>query len=316
MTAPRRRAYVETSTIFELAETVSTADLRAMVDDLGVTVVVGDALVGELISPANTPRHRSVAEVLRALRADWSEHPPGWTHVREQFRLIRRHHADWIRRNTREVLRRRQMRVRTPMLAHLIAHPEDFEALAARWSKYFSANAVGFKDYQRLHRDAFKEASLRERLASTFPDIPLPDDEADLFWRWNAAQRLHAVTNGITKEDVDYLSDLRRDLAEWDCLDLWVRHATVTTEPISAALGLVRHHQLRSKLRGLGNMVDGLHVIESTGTDLFITGDRRLAAGLHFARNRVGAHVPVAVYLAPPLGGANVFAAALRDSQI
>jgi hypothetical protein len=48
-------------------------------------------------------------------------------------------------------------------------------------------------------------------------------------------------------------------------------------------------------------MVDGLHAIESVGTDLFLTGDTRLAEAMAAARALVGNPVPVAVAVPSPL---------------
>src|SRR5258708_28646427 len=101
---PARRAYLDTNVVFNLAELAMLTETAELWHQEEVDVVVGVALVGDLLSPYHAHRRRRVVDLLKTISAKWPPDPPGWTHSRELYRLIRRTHPDWIKGRRRKAL--------------------------------------------------------------------------------------------------------------------------------------------------------------------------------------------------------------------
>jgi hypothetical protein len=117
-------------------------------------------------------------------------------------------------------------------------------------------------------------------------DVRLPPtlSDAELQWRLLAAERLYALTNGLSTEPVDYFVDVRRGVSASEWSLLWLEDAQIVQTPATAVHGLVRYHQLFASLKGVGNMIDAMHATESVGCDFFVTSDENLAGILEAVR--------------------------------
>lgn len=273
------RLYLDVNVYRQVEEEADWRALRRQLREAGHLVVAGDPIVGEIILLADARLRQKALSCVVGLRDEWTTGVPGEAMIHEVYEVLQRRRPDWIVGTKRHGVITTLATRRRSALAKVAERPDQLlkwhQELAARYQQ--SAEAI--QKWQKASVQAIGKGSYRDALTNVLPaNVTLPDgmSDAELEWRLLAAERWHQASNGIAAEEVNYLIDVRPGVSAAEWANFWLQEVDIREVPATAMHGLIRYHQLLRSLKGIGNMIDAMHVTAALGCDVFVTCDRRL----------------------------------------